>query len=301
MTMTNRIFLILPIITLIVLISCGGDENKGTSDVQQYLPATVEKAKLTRSAEISVYDGKSLWEYIDGDAEIYILYGFRQVAATYYKNENTEIAVDLYRFKDSRHAYGLYSQLRPESDVTILDIGIEGFSTPGMINLVKGEYLMRLFGYDESMETSILMVNLAEILAQNIPGNASKPEEFALFPDSAKVVNTDDFYAQQFLGQKFLSEVYSCNYLFAGDTVTLFLAEDTSGGKFLKWQEYADKIRSKSPAPKEFPFDQGFAFVFSDNYYGDILVGLKNSRLIGMADYSPAHKDFLMAWIKNLP
>jgi len=285
----------------LVVLSCG-KEGKKTTDggLVKYLPETIAKTHLTRSDEIKTYNNKSLWEYIDGDAEIYLIYDFREVAATYYKDDQHELAVDLYRFADPLHAYGIYSRLRPD-DAEALNLGVEGFTTPGMINLTKGNFLIRIFGYDESIETGLLMVNVAEELVSKLPGPSTKPEEFSLFPDSNKIAYSDDFYAELFLGQKFLTDVFSQDYQLGKDTVALFLAHDSAGAMFLEWREYADKIKSKSDAPQDIPFDREFSFKVSDSFYGNIVAGLKKEKLLGMANYSQKHKEFLIDWVKAIP
>jgi len=283
------------------LLSCGeGEKKTAATEIVQYLPLKVSKTDLTRSEEVKTYDANSLWEYINGDAEIYLIYDFVEVAATYYNDEHHELAVDLYRFADPLHAYGIYSRLRPE-DAEILNLGVEGFTSPGMINLTKGSYLIRIFGYDESIETGVLMINLAEDLITKIPGTATKPLEFEYFPEVNKLKNTDDFYSELFLGQKFLTDIFSNDYLLGSDTVTLFLAHDSAGATYLKWLEYAEKIKSKGEAPKDIPYDQGFSFKVTDSYYNDIMAGLKNKKLIGMANYSQKHKEFLIDWLNALP
>jgi hypothetical protein len=73
-----------------------------------------------------VFVGDSLWEYINGGAELYHTYEFVDVATAYYLQDSTEIVVDIYRFATPDDAYGMYTQLRPGGPGT-MNYGIEGF------------------------------------------------------------------------------------------------------------------------------------------------------------------------------
>ena len=296
-----KLYRLVPILLILIIwLSCGGDEKQpGYSNLVQYLPESIAKVNLEKTSEVKIYNAESLWEYIDGDAEIYLLYDFEEVAAVYYGNGEKELAVDLYRFKDPLHAYGLYSRLRPEEGETI-DLGAEGFTSPGMLNVNKGEFILRIFGYDESLQTGLLMTNLAESIVDVLPGEETKPGAFALFPDSAKIKNTDDFYSELFVGQKFLTNVFSQDYALDRDTVVLFMAYDSTGEMYLQWMEYGKKVNAVSASPDDINFDEDYGNIIFDNYYGNILVGLKESRLIGMVNYAPRHKEFIINWLNEL-
>lgn len=300
MTWNKNIVPIALILISALAISCGGEEKDKGGDLSRYLPENMQDIQLVRDSEIRSYDENSLWEYIDGDAEIYLIYEFREAASTYYTKDETELTIDLYRFVNPLHAYGLYSRLRPENG-EIIRLGAEGFTSPMLLNFTKGEFVVRIFGYDESMETEMLMLNLAEKVEKLLPGEAAKPKEFAIFPDSGKITNTDDFYSELFLGQKFLTEVFSFDYQVGEDTVTLFMAHDSTGEKYLQWRDYAEKVKSKSDVPKDIPFVTDYSFKMNDSYYGEIIVGLKNNKLVGMSNYSQKHKEFLIDWISRLP
>src|SRR4030042_4975524 len=58
---------------------------------------------------------QNLYEYIDGEAELYYAYGFRELATlTYFwKNpEDTFFTVNVYDMGDSLNAFGIYSNYR---------------------------------------------------------------------------------------------------------------------------------------------------------------------------------------------
>lgn len=297
--MKKHILIIIPILAILFVIYCGEKQSGSVSGPAQYLPENFENLSLSRISEIRTFAGNALWEYINGGAELYHLYDFIEVATADYKSGDIELVVDIYRFASPDNAFGLYSQFR-EPDNTILQLGVEGFVAPATLNFVKGSFLMRITGYDDTEANSRMIINLADELNKIVAGTDQPPAAFALLPDENRIAGSDKYYAESFLGHKFLTEVYSRNYAMDGDTVTWFAAADSSGEKFLKWSDFAEKIDRKTPAPEDADFDTDYGFIFDDSYYGPIIVGLKNKWLVGIVKYTPAGKNLLNNWLESI-
>ena len=60
--------------------------------------------------EVATFKGKSLYDYIDGAAEVYLAYNYRQVSARrYVKPNQPDIIADVYRMGSSEDAFGVFS------------------------------------------------------------------------------------------------------------------------------------------------------------------------------------------------
>jgi hypothetical protein len=297
MKRNNVIVIITLAVLLTILLSCGGDEEMQPQHLAaSYLPEKSIRADLDRASDIRTFVGDSLWEYIDGGAEVYHSYNFVEVATADYKNDNVELVADIYRFDTPTDAFGLYSMLRQE-DIQTVNLGVEGFVAPASVNFVKGEYLVRLTAYEDSEVGELALINMAEELSTAVPGTTAMPAQFDIFPTEGIIPATDKYYAEQFLGQNFLTRVFTRNYRLDSDTVTLFWTADSTGGKFLKWRTYADNIDLLKSAPDNLPFDENYSFIQADDFYGDILIGLKMRRLVGMVNYSDEKQDFFKDWL----
>jgi len=293
-------FLFLEIILALILIyGCGSDSTKEALSGGQYLPDKTTRSELERSTEIRTFTGDSLWEYIDGGAEVYHLYKFTDVATADYKNGNVELVADIYHFDGTENAFGLYSMLRP-SGAEIVKLGVEGFISPASVNFVKGEYLIRLTGLEDSNESDLALINFAEELNEKIPGLTERPQQFGSFPSENMVSGADKYYAEQFMGQKFLNEVFSRDISSDADTVTLFLSSDVSGGKFLQWSNYTEQIKRSKGRPDPNPFDDTLCLVLEDSYYGDIIFGLKSGHLAGMINFTENRMEYLSDWVNSI-
>lgn len=296
-----EVLLVVGIITLTILTAgCCGDRKKTENlSSANFLPKKISSLAMERSSKIRTFTGELLYEYIDGGAEIFHLYNFIEVATADYKYNETEIVVDIYRFDNAIDAYGLFTMLRPDNP-EVVHFGVEGFASVLSLDFVKGSFLVRLIGYDESAEIALALRNLAKEFNELIPGTTRRPEIFSLFPLNNKIGASDKYYAESFLGQMFLTCVYSQDYLLGSDTLTLFLTGDGSGDKFLEWSMLAVKDTTSEKTLKGLLYDEGKVFIIIDSYHGKIIAGLKSGKLLGIVNYNEKHKAFLIEWLNSL-
>lgn len=300
MNKKSLVAVLIMIVFSLFFLTCGGDkDNKAIQTAAKYLPDKSDRTDLKRISEIRTFFGDALWEYIDGGAEVYHSYNFIEVATADYKDNKVEMVADIYRFNTPTDTYGLYSVLRPD-DAQIINLGVEGFAAPASVNYVKGEYLIRLTGYEESMESDLALINFAEELNEIIPGKTSRPEQFGIFPEENRISSTDKYYADQFLGQKFLTHVFSQDYSVEGDTVALYWMQDSTGSKFMEWRTYTGDIDRFKAAPADLQYDENYSFILQDNFYGDILAGLRKGKLVGMVNFSGKSESFFKNWLNSV-
>jgi len=80
-----------------------------SNDLAKLFPASNEIAGWKISDSIKNFNGDDLFTYIDGGADIFIEYGFKQVSVITYSNKGKQIQVEIYDMKDQDAAYGAYS------------------------------------------------------------------------------------------------------------------------------------------------------------------------------------------------
>jgi len=283
-----------------LLIACGGTKKaESTPDPGTYLAKKFASGDIVRTTEVDRYVGDSLYEYIDGGAEVYHSYNFNEVVTATYKYSEAEIVADIYSFKNADLAYGMYSTLRPESP-KIVGLGVEGFTFGSSLDFVKGNFIVRLTGYDDTPETEIAINILSAELNNSVAGKTSKPEMFLLFPPANNIEYTDKIFAESFLGRQSLTNVYTIDYRIDGDTATLFISDDENGGKFQQWLESIELSEASMKMSKSLPFDQTRSFITEDNYYGTIVAGIKRGKLLGIIGYKDNQKAFLTNWLNTL-
>jgi len=282
-------------------LSCGRAERPAEKPAAAtYLPEKTTAIGWERGPELRVFVGDSLYEYIDGGAELYHSYAFVEVTVADYRHGESEIIADLYRFVNPAMAFGMYTTLRPEKPESVF-LGVEGFSSPPALVFTKGDYLVNIVGYDETAATMNATRSIAEAIDSHLPGTTAKPAMFSLFPQPEIIRRTEKMFSSSFLGREYLSLVYTVDCLQDADTVILFVADDDSGGKFAQWSKQTAANRALDIPLGDLPYDGGNSFVIVDNYYGNIVAGLKKKKLAGIIGYNPAHAEFLTGWLNALP
>lgn len=288
------------IISGVLLQACGGGKRSSQDlSCSNFLPDEIAPAGIERSSEIRTFEGESLFEYINGGAEIYHSYNFVEVATATYGSNGTEMVVDIYRFENPDNAYGLFASYRPENPAFV-QLGAEGFSSPTSIDFVKGPFVVKVIGFEKSAEIEQAVSVLASEINGILPADDSRPQKFSIFPQRDIIEATDRIYAESFLGHGFLTGVYVRKYQLDSDTLTLFITEDGPGEKFALWFELGAADGSAEPASDDLLFDDGRAFVIENSYYGRIVTGLKGEHLLGVLNYSDDKKDFLTEWLDSM-
>ncbi len=297
-----RYFGLTVVIIVILLSGCASEEKKPATETVSFLLENFESLSIKRTAEPRLFVGNDLWEYINGGAELYHLYGFVEVATADYSADETKMIVDIYAFDTPLNAFGLYSQQR-HPDYTQLLLGIEGFLAPPSLTFIKDRYMVRII-YDDNVANEAPVVNLAQEMEKIIPGVDKMPSVFSIFPHNSiaePIDGSEKYFKDSFLGHKFLAEVFSVEYKTGGEyPQTFFISPDSLGSKFLAWKNYAEQSEQYKELVGEFGFEGSYRFIFKDKFYGDIITGLKNGYLVGIVEYKSSQKNLLENWLQGI-
>ncbi|MFH1313497.1 MAG: DUF6599 family protein [Candidatus Eisenbacteria bacterium] len=287
------------IVLLALLPSCGGSEDAFQATGADFLPSEIVSIGWSRAPEIRSFAGDSLFEYINGAAEMYHKYGFVDVEVADYNRQADEIIVDLYRFTDPDMAFGLFTTLRPYPSDAVNN-GVAGFSLGSVLVFVKGRYVVNLTGYDESEVITAGIESIAAVVDSLLPGTSELLEMFALIPQPGRIPNTEKVFAESFLGRGFLTKVYTVDCRVGADTVTVFVTDDVSGEKLLKWSDIAVASEPPTQDVEGLPFDDDSILAIVDSWHGLIVAGPRAGKLVGIVGYNDTHRGFLVTWLDSL-
>lgn len=160
--------------------------------------------------DTAVYGPDNLWEYIDGAADLFVLYGFEELrSATYRTRGGDEVRVEVYRHATSADAYGMYSQERaPENGA--VDAGTEGCADVGMLNIVFGRWYLKVSAPPSVSQDTLMQ--LARAFDRLFGTPRGLPPEFSVLPADGRVPRSEQYIARDFLGYSFLSRVFLARY-----------------------------------------------------------------------------------------
>jgi len=131
------------------------------------------------------YKGEDLFLYINGGAEIYHEYGFKQVLIQDYINDRgSTISLEIYEMLNYEAAFGIYSFKR-SIEGQALNLGGGGRLEGYYLNFWENKYLVTLTGFDEESETvqGLLIIAKAVDAILESNSNSKKPSLIHLLPE----------------------------------------------------------------------------------------------------------------------
>jgi hypothetical protein len=144
----------------------------------------------------NTYHKKSIFDYINGAAELYFVYDFRGVAAAEYQNGETSIIVDVYDMASPEGAFGIYSLNRyPEADYT--DVGNEGILSGTALDFWKGRYFCKVYSFDSAEKYQKDVVNFGRKLALKIEEAGAEPSVLESLPQNGLIPRTAMFFSRK--------------------------------------------------------------------------------------------------------
>ena len=229
-----------------------------------------------RSGSVQVFTSENLFDYIDGAAELYLSYDFHQLQmAEYHDQEETIIAVEIYRHKTPLHAFGIYSQERPREG-NFLDIGAQGYVEGMMLNFIIGSYYVKINAYLAGSTTHDVLQHFGKRVAEQLGGTTSLPEIISCFPEQLKLPNSEKFVARDFLGHRFLHSGFTADYADSNMTFKLFIIEGVDPEDCAAMlQEYLQLTGRSQKEAKE------GCYILRDPYHGEIALVWKGKFIWG--------------------
>ncbi|MFW5751763.1 MAG: DUF6599 family protein [bacterium] len=233
-----------------------------------------------KKAEIvDVYNPDNLWNIINGAADNFLSYDFRELQVMEYTNpDDNYIRVEVYHHKDKANAFGIYSQERPK-DGNYINIGAEGYQVGSTLNFLAGEFYVKISSHDEAQSTKDAVKSIAEKLASELEKSPRFPLILNHFPENGKIERSEQYISKNFLGFGFLHSAFTCEYEIEGNQFRLFvieLPEPEAAQKMLgEYLEFTDQAVED--------FEEGYYDV-EDPYNGNIKMGYRKNVLWGILD-----------------
>ncbi len=234
-----------------------------------------------KKGPVEHYPGKKLYEYIDGEADIYFSYGFKTCFSAKYVNSGTknhEIEVNVYNLDKAIHAFGLFRELSAYDTVKSRP-GIEGVITDNYIYFYKDRYYVALSNKSSIKLNRDVFFELSQLLSKQITGQSTLPKRVAWFPKKGKLAGSERYVIENFLSRSYLGDVVSVQYNINNTPFKLFIlsaATDSAAGEILKKIE--NDFRSKKDTKIKSPLKK-FPHSISDK-----LVAIQNgSRITGVS------------------
>jgi hypothetical protein len=154
-----------------------------THDISALLPDSVEG--WLRASDDQRYDRTNLFDYINGGAELYLSFGFKElVNRTYSRSGQPEIIVDIFDMQSPRDAFGVFSHSRETIDTTF---GQGSQKSGGLLLFWKDRFYVSILASPETGESKKAVGQLARHIDASITAKGSLPDLLSYLPRESLV------------------------------------------------------------------------------------------------------------------
>lgn len=226
-----------------------------------------------------VYNPDNLWDLINGAADAYLSYDFRNLyTAEYTDADGQSVKVYIFKHGDNKNAFGIYSQERSR-EYDFLDIGTQGFTSSGALYFIKGPYYVQLSTNEKSLYNELEI--LARKIAKNIDAQKTLPEEIDLFPEEGKIKHSERFISNDYLGYSYMHSAFVADYEMDDQEFQIFIISPDDKqeipnmlDRFLDEQDYPKEKRNKQTISVDAKYIGSILF----HKEGDYLFGIKGAN-----------------------
>ena len=162
----------------------------------------------TQAGEVRVYNAETLWEYIDGAAELFVQYGVRTCMTADMSAAEVSVTVDLYEMASPLAAVGVFKSESAGGGVNLTGATVAALAPPYQARMVKGSTYVKVNVFEGELTESEGR-QLLQGLAAALPGEAVMPQEFSLLPEEGKVAGSEGYQPGSLLS---LAELTDCLY-----------------------------------------------------------------------------------------
>jgi len=211
-------------------------QNKFESFLSQPLPGR----SIPRDPP-SLYQPDTLYQYIDGGADIYLLYEFRSLLHQDFKSGDADLTADIYDMGKPEDAFGVYASERSPG-YKFMPIGVEGYRSDGIVNFLQDHYYVKLSG--SGPNARVLLDQFALTLSGRIGGSRTLPALLGKLPLENRVKHSEQYVRKDPLGHAFLAPAYVVTYAWGQkqSKVLISVANDVAGAK-TRLQQLAQHFR----------------------------------------------------------
>jgi MauM/NapG family ferredoxin protein len=160
------------------------------------LPEPGAVAGVVAMGEISEYRDETLYDFLNGGAELYFDYGIAAVASVEYTTgEGEPVEVSVYDMGSPEGAFGIYSNMRyPGAD--FVAVGNEGMLSASSLDFYKGRYYCRIVAFGTGPGTEAAVMALGRALASGIPEAGSPPALLDVLPRGHRVERSEKYFSR---------------------------------------------------------------------------------------------------------
>jgi len=287
------------VLLLFAVILLWSGVSSGVVEMESLLPRDIPEGWALIEGPLT-YTKKTLFNHIDGQAELFLKYGFQKSVFAIYQNggsPNNQIEMDLYDMGNTLHAFGVFSRFRAEGQG--MDVGLDSYLDDRSALFYKGRYFVMFYSTESNPST---LKKFSMTISSKISDPSPPPREIGYFPKNGLKLGSIQYFSEGLLGHQFLKRGFIGTYI---DQTHLFIAIFNDSQEALNALKiYRDYLSQKgkvySGSIIEF---NARALKGEDPYQGKVVIVHKGSYLLGVTGFikEGAGENLLLELKRNIP
>jgi hypothetical protein len=254
------------------------------SFIKNVLPAHGFAEDWVMNDPLSLYTRDTLFDHINGEAELYFPYGFDMLATAAYVNKrNPEVWVvaDVYRMASLLDAFGIYANYR-RADAVEVPIGAEGFSSSSQLMFYQDRYFVRIQATGTTRLEQDIFLACGRAIAQNLPPNAGRPGQIEALRIPGVIPKSERYIAQSLLGYAFFRRGMTADAILKGEQVQVFVVpEDSQNTARKAFDQYRSYLKAEGRDICLTETSDRISLSAVDPLYGGVFVEQSGRYIIG--------------------
>lgn len=234
----------------------------------------------------STYTRESLYKYIDGEAEIYLPYGFEKAATVMYAQAGDNkggLVVNIFKMGSPLDAFGIYASYRDPS-LEHAPVGADGFVDESQLMFFQDRFFVQIMSSGPATQGRSRFLACASSVARDLPALAAEPPELSLVRAPGLVPGTERYFPDGLLGYKFLGRGLTSEVTLKGRRVRAFVVMGGSkAGVREALDAYVKYLRESRAMPRVSYPAPGMRLHVLDPLYKGVVIRQTGPYAIGLA------------------
>lgn len=257
----------------------------GAAPLESLIPRRDIPKEWTLIDGPQAYNQKTLFGHIDGQAELFLKYGFQKSVFAIYQNKKSrenQIEIDIYDMGNVVQAFGVFSRFRNEDRPG--GFGLDSFLDDHSAFFYKGKYFVMVYAAESNPD---LMSQFSKLISLKISDPSPPPKEISYFPKNGLKPGSIQYFSEGLLGHQFLKRGFQGSYMEGEKEFHLFLAifkDSQEAMNALKFYKDDLSKKGKVSSGSIIQFKTG-ALRGEDPYQGKVIVLQKGFYLLGIVGF----------------
>jgi hypothetical protein len=271
----------------------GEVRGAATTPIESLLPPSGFLSGWVTDGKTETFTQENLYQHIDGEAELFVPYGFEALAFSLYastKEPKTALAVDIYRMRSPLDAYGIYSNYR-NPDAETVKTGSEGFIGDTQLMFYQDRYFVELTASGSGTPDRKVFVACAQAIAGKLPTPATKPPEITLLNAPQVTAQTEKYIAESVLGYAFFKRGLTAEASVDGKAAKAFvILNDSPASARLAVDGYVAYLKKAGVEPKITEEKGAVTILAKDPLYRALALRQSGQYLFGVINSAAPEK-----------